>query len=172
MRRCVLRSPLPRGSVVAVLIEAGAIAAGDLGTVAVVIGQVLDTEGAERWCNLTLEADEDAGPAHGDSALFSFLAARGPSSPLATVMCDGAGSIEIGIQHRAGVKAADQLADAGVERSDGWVVRQDHPRRGLVLWLPEGAGAESVAMWIIRSMDALNRAPTTGRITYEVFEGN
>lgn len=163
---------IDRGSVVVVMIEAGAIAGGDLASVTAVIAGVLAADGTERWCNLTFEVDEDAGPGTGDSALFSFLAARGPSSPLATIMSAGVGPIEAGIQHRAGVKAMLQLSEAGVERCDDWVVRQDHPRRGLVVLVPEGTGADAIARWVVESMDALNRAPTTGRITYEVFEAS
>ena len=154
------------------MIEAGAIGRGDMAGVTAVVASVLGAsggaDGAERWCNLTFEVDDDGGS--GDSALFSFLAARGPSSPLATVMRTGDGGVEVGIQHRAGVKAMAQLVEAGVETAAGWVLRQDHPRRGLVLAVADDAGADAVADWIVRSMDALNRAPATGRITYEVFE--
>lgn len=154
------------------MIEAGAIGRGDVAAVTAVVASTLgagrEAGDGERWCNLTFEVDEDSDG--GDSPLFSFLAARGPSSPLVTVMRSGGGPVEVGIQHRAGVKAMAQLVEAGVDRGADWVVRQDHPRRGLVLAVPADVEAAAVAEWIVRSMDALNRAPTTGRITYEVFE--
>ena len=56
------------------MIEAGSIEAGDVGSVTGLLETVLDRAAAgERWCNLTLEIDEDRAPASGDSVLFSFL---------------------------------------------------------------------------------------------------
>ena len=153
------------------LTEAGTIEPGDLRAVTTLLEQLLaGGDDGERWCNLTLEIDEHATSGTSDSVLFSFLAARGPSSPLATVMRADAHLIEIGLQHRAGVKAADQLADAGLERPEDWTVRQDHPRRGLVLAVPAGTPPPEIAAWIVRAMDELNRAPTTGRLRYERYE--
>ncbi len=153
----------------AVLIDAGEIAQGDLAAVDRLVESVLTGSATERWLNLTPEVDEErAGPA-GDSVLFSFLAARGPSSPLATVMAGGVDGIELGIQHRAGVRAAEQLADADVVLPEGWVVRQDHPRRGLVVAVPAGAAAADVAAWVAGAIDELNRAPVTGRLHYRLY---
>ncbi len=38
----------------------------------------------------------------------------------------------IGLMHPTGHKAVARLAEAGVAVPDGWVVRQDHARRGLL----------------------------------------
>lgn len=154
---------------VAVLIDAGAIAQGDVATLDSLVGAVLGGSATERWLNLTPEIDEDRAGSSGDSALFSFLAARGPSSPLATVMAGGVDGIELGIQHRAGVRAIVQLAEADVDLPEGWIVRQDHPRRGLVIAVPEGTTAAAVAAWAAAAIDELNRAPTTGRLQYEMY---
>ncbi len=152
------------------LIEAGAIEPGDLRAVTALLELLLAPAGpGERWCNLTFEMSDDA---PSDSPLFAFLAARGPSSPLATVIRTEAGSIEVGIQHRAGVKAVVQLGAAGVEPGEGWVVRQDHPRRGLVLAVPDTTPVPEIVEWIVGAMDELNRAPTTGRLLYERYEGS
>ncbi len=38
--------------------------------------------------------------------------------------------------HPTGGKAVARLAEAGVAVPDGWVVRQDHARRGLLVQTP------------------------------------
>ena len=41
--------------------------------------------------------------------------------------------VTIGVLHPTGNKVVARLAEAGVPMPDGWVVRQDHNRRGLVV---------------------------------------
>lgn len=108
------------------------------------------------WCNLSFQELEDA--AHEESPLFGFLAARGPANSLATIMRESADSpLSVGIQHRAGVKAAAQLREADLGVPEGARVRQDHPRRGLVVEWPQDAGTEALADWLFASMRFLNR---------------
>lgn len=108
------------------------------------------------WCNLSFQELEDA--AHDESPLFGFLAARGPANSLATLMRDSADKpLSVGIQHRAGVKAATQLREADLAIPTGARVRQDHPRRGLVVEWPEDASTEELADWLFASMRHLNR---------------
>lgn len=155
------------------LIEAGQCPADDRAVIGAIIESVSDRIDIERWCNFSYEIDEDAGGAP-DSFLFSFLAARGPSSPLATVTSGSAGKRptgpQLGLQHRAGQKAALQLREAGIELPGGWSWVQDHPRRGLVVELPSPVAAPAITDWLLRAMAVLNRAPTTGTMLYEVFE--
>lgn len=122
------------------------------------------------WCNLEYEGvDDDETPA--DSALFGFLAARGPANPLATVMASSAGRrprpAQIGIQHRAGTKAAGQLSDESLVLPAGARVAQDHPRRGLVVEWPESADVLALTAWLFPAMRILGRAPTTTDVIYE-----
>lgn len=114
------------------------------------------------WCNLAFEELDDD---HFDSSLFGFLAARGPANPLATVMREsGDKPLSVGIQHQAGTKAAQQLRDADLGLPEGARVRQDHPRRGLVVEWPENASSEELADWLVPAMRVLNRARTAETI--------
>ena len=103
--------------------------------------------------------------------MFGFLAARGPANPLATVMAKTTGrrtrQAEIGIQHRAGTKAARQLREESLLLPAGARVAQDHPRRGLVVQWPEDAGVATLVAWLFPAMRVLGRAPSTDHVSYE-----
>ena len=71
--------------------------------------------------------------------------------------------LTVGLMHPTGAHAAARLADAGVAVPDGWVVRQDHPRRGLLLRCPVGADSAGVIEWCVRAGTELCRAEMTGR---------
>lgn len=108
------------------------------------------------WCNLSFEELEDAD--NFDSPLFGFLAARGPANALATVMRDSPEALlSVGIQHQAGTKAAEQLREADLPIPQGARVKQDHPRRGLVVEWPDEATSEELADWLFAAMRVLNR---------------
>ncbi len=70
--------------------------------------------------------------------LFAFFGNRAAPVSMATVMPakkerrDSEG-VTIGLMHPTGAKAVARLAEAGVEVPAGWVVRQDHARRGLLV---------------------------------------
>ena len=120
------------------------------------LGDIESTPGS--WCNMSFEELEDDN-AQRESPLFGFLAARGPANALATVMRESADSLlSVGIQHQAGVKAARQLREAGLPAPDGSRVRQDHPRRGLVIEWPSEQDVADLADWLLASMRVLNRA--------------
>ncbi len=108
------------------------------------------------WCNLSFEELEEAD--NFDSPLFGFLAARGPANALATIMRDNPDKpLSVGIQHQAGTKAAQQLREAELPLPPGARVRQDHPRRGLVVEWPDDIASEDLADWLFASMRVLNR---------------
>ena len=46
---------------------------------------------------------------------------------------------------------------------DGWVVRQDHARRGLLVRTPVAVAETDVLDWSVRAGTALCRAEMTGR---------
>lgn len=140
----------------------------DIGGHAVaVVNSVLAHPGA--WCNFEFEPiDDDSVPP--ESALFGFLAARGPANPLATVMARTEGKRDslpqVGIQHQAGTKAAKQLREAEVFGPSNARVTQDHPRRGLVVRWPETATTEELIAWLFPAMRVLSRHPSTNTILY------
>jgi hypothetical protein len=127
-----------------------------------------------RWSNLTLEVDEERFIP--DNVMFSIVAARGPSVPMATVTAATSGKREepaaVGIEHRAGTKAGVQLREAGMETPPEWRLVQDHPRRGLVFTLPAEVDTTVLARWILDALRVLNRAPVLSGVTYESYATN
>lgn len=112
------------------------------------------------WINFHpwLEDDEDMPSA--TDGLLSWLKARGPSIPEATFVPGEkrrrrTEPHSVGIQHPSGPKARLTLADKGVPIPAEWRLRADHPRRGLVVELPDGVDLGEVLDWIIRASQAL-----------------
>jgi len=54
------------------------------------------------------------------------------------------------------------LAEAGVTVPEGWTVRQDHARRGLVLRTAPAADAADVIDWCVRAGTQLCLVDMTG----------
>jgi hypothetical protein len=71
--------------------------------------------------------------------------------------------VTVGVLHPTGGKAVARLADAGVAVPEGWLVRQDHPRRGLVLLARHGTPETDVISWALRAGIALCRKEMTGQ---------
>ena len=64
--------------------------------------------------------------------------------------------VTIGIMHPRGRYAIKQLAGLGVPLPDGWRVRQDHNRRGLIVLAPAAAANVDVLDWTCRASEALS----------------
>jgi hypothetical protein len=124
-------------------------------------------ESGAGWVNFEPAVDADDVAAAG-SATFSLFSARGPIVPLATwtpATTQGRGRREpamLGLQHPAGSKAKPLLAELGLPVPDGWVVVQDHVRKGLVVALPETVGAEDALRWLLRAARLLSTIPLQG----------
>jgi hypothetical protein len=128
------------------------------------------------WVNLepAVEVEDVAAAGSGTFALFS---GRGPVVPLATwtpAKLPRRGRTEpamIGLQHPAGLKAKPLLAQLGHPVPDGWVVVQDHVRKGLVVALPEGVHAADALSWVMRAARLLSAVPLTGQWRAAVYAG-
>jgi hypothetical protein len=119
------------------------------------------------WLNLMPGVDEEVASPQPSAGLFAFFGNRQPPVTMATIVPprldrrDREG-MTIGLMHPTGGKAVARLAEAGVSVPEGWAVRQDHPRRGLlVLTRPDDAGADAIA-WSVAAGGALCRVETTG----------
>jgi hypothetical protein len=128
------------------------------------------------WINLepAVEVDDVAAAGSGTFALFS---GRGPVVPLATwtpARVQRRGRQEpamIGLQHPAGLKAKPLLTERGHPVPDGWLVLQDHVRKGLVLSLPDGADPKGALDWVMRAARLLSTVPLTGPWRAAVYSG-
>lgn len=120
------------------------------------------------WVNLMPGIDEDAVAVEPQAGLFAFFGNRAPPVTMATIMPpkrdrrDSEG-LTVGLMHPTGAKAVARLAEVGVTVPDGWVVRQDHVRRGLVVRTPVAQAEMDVIAWCVRAGTALCRAEMTGR---------
>jgi hypothetical protein len=120
------------------------------------------------WINLLPGVDEEAAEAQPRAGLFAFFGNQAAPVTMTTVMPprqdrrDSEG-VTVGIMHPTGGKAVARLAEAGVPLPDGWQVRQDHARRGLLVRTPVAVGEDDVIDWSVRAGTALCRAEMTGR---------
>lgn len=119
------------------------------------------------WVNFEPDVHPDDVPPSG-SGLFAIFSGRGPDVPLATWTAPsppprrGKGRPQpamIGLQHGAGTRARGRLADVGHPVPDGWVVMQDHARRGLVVAVPDDASPRAVLDWLLTAAAALSPVP-------------
>jgi hypothetical protein len=127
------------------------------------------TEAGQGWINLLpgVELDENEQQTM-PPGLFSLFSNRQPPVTMCTLMparptkraVDG---VTVGLMHPTGPKAVAHLADAGVPLPEGWLVKQDHPRRGLVVLTPHGAPETDIIAWALRAGAALCRQEMTGQ---------
>jgi hypothetical protein len=119
------------------------------------------------WLNLQPMVDETAFD-EGVFGLQRVLSSRGPRIPLGTFVPGAAGRrpspASLGLEHPAGPKALERLAELGVERPSGWVRKQDHAKRGIVLERAVGADpaavdATIVVRWLLDAGTALAGVP-------------
>ena len=120
------------------------------------------------WINLLPGVPEGSAEAEQPAGLFAIFGTRASPVTMATVIPpkverrDTEG-VSVGLMHPTGGKAVARLRQAGVDIPDGWVVRQDHVRRGLVLRTPPAAPENEIVTFSVRAGDALCLVETTGR---------
>jgi hypothetical protein len=119
------------------------------------------------WVNLLPGIEEGAVDVEQPTGLFAFFGNRQPPVTMATVMPArkdrrAVEGLSVGLMHPTGGKAVARLAEAGIGVPEGWVVRQDHVRRGLVLRTTPDADEAQVVEWCVRAGAALCRAEMTG----------
>jgi hypothetical protein len=138
----------------------------DDGEVAVRLAEV--RAAGDGWINLLPGVPEDSPDLEPPTGLFSFFGSRQAPVTMATLMPvrlnrRSGDDLTVGLMHPTGAKAAARLADEGVVVPEGWVVRQDHARRGLLLSVPTATPGRDVIEWSVRAGTALCRAEMTGR---------
>lgn len=131
----------------------------------------------EGWLNVEPAVDVEDVPPEG-SGTFSFLSGRGPVVPFGTWTpgtVTRRGRREpamVGLQHPAGSKAKPLLAQAGYPVPEGWVVVQDHVRKGLVVAVPPTVGPEEALDWLLGAAPLLSTIPLTGTWRASVYGGD
>jgi hypothetical protein len=116
------------------------------------------------WVNLQPNVEPDDVPGS-DLGILRIFSARGPAVPLATWhpgerTRKGIALPEVGIQHPAGSRAVPLLRGRGLDVPEGWIVLQDHSKRGLVLRLPNfDVPHHEVVEWLVAASTALCAYP-------------
>jgi hypothetical protein len=77
----------------------------------------------------------------------------------------------LGVQHGTGPRVVARLVSLGHPLPEGWRWVQDHPRRGLVVRPPVGAGYAQELAWLIGAGTVLAAVPLTGKWRALVYEG-
>lgn len=127
------------------------------------------------WINFEPAVDvEDVPPPR--TGLAGLISGRGPDVPLATWTpgaarrrrsgqgSSTAGAVmteppSVGLQHASGPAAATRLRELHHPVPQGWVVLQDHSRRGLVVAVPPAVAHGDVLRWLLRAASALSTVP-------------
>jgi hypothetical protein len=125
-------------------------------------------DAGDGWINLLPGVFEGDAQVEQPAGLFAFFGTRQAPVTMATVMparkdqrhVEG---MSVGLMHPTGAKAIARLAEAGVRVPEGWVVRQDHARRGLVLRTSPEAVAADIVSWCVQAGTALCLVEMTGR---------
>ena len=112
------------------------------------------------WVNLVPDVDE-APPSPPPGWFGSVFSNRGPGLPFATWH---PGERSAGMQHASGPKLARRISVPA-----GWRVMHDHPRRGLVVHVPDGVGDLEVLRWLVDLGESLSPVPTLGRWVAVVY---
>ena len=118
------------------------------------------------WINLLPGVDPDDVPPR-PTGLSAVLAPRTPGAVMATwapqtMTRRGLQGATVGLLHPAGRFAARQLASLGVPVPQGWMIRQDNPRRGLIVIARVDAPNDEVLDWVIAAGEALATLASTG----------
>ena len=105
------------------------------------------------WLNLQPDVAVEDVPDAG-SPFGRLLTASGPPVPLGSWVPGaatrrGVDPTSLGLQHPGGRRAIWRLRDVGILVPDGWKVLADHPRRGLVLRVPDGADPAMTLHWMV-----------------------
>jgi hypothetical protein len=126
------------------------------------------------WINLLPGVPEDEQPPP-PSLLGSILGAAPSPVTMCTWMPPGHGrkrgveEVTIGIMHPRGRHAVAQLAEMGIALPEGWRVRQDHARRGLIVLAPQDTAHAQVLDWTLAAGAALALTSLTGSWQARVF---
>jgi hypothetical protein len=131
------------------------------------------TVAGDGWINLLPGIDEEDAPPQ-PTGLSALLAPRLGGAVMGTWTPQvqgkrGTEGASVGLMHPAGRFAARRLAGLGAPVPDGWLIRQDHARRGLILQASVGAAHSEIANWIVAAGTALNTLPTTGEWRADVY---
>jgi len=127
------------------------------------------------WINLLPGVDDEevAEPGRPSALPALFGSAQSPVTMGTWIPARSArrgAEVTVGIVHPRGRHAVAQLSSMDIPLPDGWQVRQDHARRGLIVLAPAAAPHAEVLDWMLRAGAALCATPLTGSWQARVFQ--
>ncbi len=137
-----------------------------------VLDEAAGTPGA--WVNV--EPDIDDALRDEVSGLFAWFSAKGAQVPVGTFVAGTGRDVpSIGVDHGYGRGAGDRLREANLSAPGGWLLRQDHPKRGLVWEAPreepglaDPIGHGPLAQFLMEATSLFCPLPTDGRFRISV----
>lgn len=122
------------------------------------------------WINVLPEKDAEEG-----TGTLGFLTLFGGGSSGVTMFTwkpepddqQGARHVTVGITHATGRRVAAQLVPFTIP--ENWIVKQDHPQRGLVLSIPDREPHERVLDWALRTLADLSPFARAGTWRADVY---
>jgi hypothetical protein len=126
------------------------------------------TEAGQGWINLLPGVNLDEERTTAPPGPFALFSNRPPPVTMCTVMPPKASrratdGVTIGLLHPTGARAAARLREGGVALPEGWLVKQDHTRRGLLVLALHGASETAVITWALAAGTFLCREEMTGQ---------
>ncbi len=117
------------------------------------------------WVNIIPDVGEEVDE---PPSLVRAFSVRGPAIPVITLVApDQRGRKpkpgSVGLEHGKGERQMGELARAGLTRPAGWLMRQDHPRRGLVFEVADEVTVEQALTYAVRAATWLSPSPPRGR---------
>ena len=110
---------------------------------------------------LHVEPFIEEGQVHTSSIFWRMFSSRGPIVPKFTWVPsyerkEQMMPAQIGITHPVGTDAVNRLKDFDIEIPKSWMLNQDHPKRGIVISLPEVYSEHEVVDFAVRSLEVLS----------------
>ena len=117
------------------------------------VAAIAAAAGGDGWVNVEPQVDDDQRIEV--PGIFAWFSARGPQVPVGTfVPGNDRDPASVGLDHGTGRGAGDRLVAAGVVAPADWVLRQDHPKHGLVWELdPRNVDATAVARLLLEGTE-------------------
>lgn len=140
-------------------IEAIAFLAGEPAELVAAMARL--SSAGDGWVNLrpTVEGEDEDRPS--TLRFATLFSGGGPGLTMGTWVPAAPGQrgrerASLGLSHRAGRRVVGELAARGVPVPEGWLVEQDHPRRGLVVRPPATATVEAVLAFALAALAVLS----------------
>lgn len=124
------------------------------------------------WINVLPEISDDT-PVPDTPSFLAVFSKRGPVVPMATFTPAESDSrpkpAMLGLQHGLAGRAKDRLNASDARIPETWRVATDHPKRGIVIELPDAVTDREIAAWLLHAAALACMVPHTGRADVMVY---